>query len=62
MNLQNPSEQALDKISIDLYNKKVIIRGENGTTLTFRCATINELVDLKEKCGKLLKTDNFIYR
>ena len=62
MNLQNPSEQTLDKISIDLYNKKVIIRGENGTTLTFRCATINELVDLKEKCGKLLKTDNFIYR
>jgi hypothetical protein len=62
MNLQNPSEQALDKISIDLYNKKVIIRGENGTTLTFRCATINELVDLKEKCGKLLKSDNFIYR
>jgi hypothetical protein len=62
MNLQNPSEQALDKISIDLYNKKIIIRGENGTTLTFRCATINELVDLKEKCGKLLKTDNFIYR
>lgn len=62
MNLQNPSEQALDKITIDLYNKKVIIRGENGTTLTFKCATINELVDLKEKCAKLLKTDIFIYR
>ena len=62
MNLQNPSESALDKITIDLYNNKVIIRGENGTTLTFRCATINELVELKEKCGKLLKTDNFIYR
>jgi hypothetical protein len=62
MNLKNPSEQALDRITIDLYNKKVIIRGENGTMLTFRCATINELVELKEKCGKLLKTDNFIYR
>jgi hypothetical protein len=62
MNLQNPSEPALDKITVDLYNKKVIIRGEHGTTLTFRCATINELVELKEKCGKLLKTDNFIYR
>ena len=62
MNLQNPSESALDKITVDLYNKKVIIRGENGTTLTFRCATINELVDLKQKCGRLLKSDNFIYR
>jgi hypothetical protein len=62
MNLQNPSESALDKITIDLYNKKVIVRGEEGTTLTFRCATINELVDLKEKCAKLLKTDSFIYR
>lgn len=62
MNLKNPLEQALDKITVDLYNKKVIIRGQEGTTLTFRCATINELVDLKEKCARLLKTDSFIYR
>jgi len=62
MNLQNPSEQALDKVTIDLYNKKIIIRGEEGTALTFKCATINELVDLKEKCARLLKTENFIYR
>ena len=62
MNLQNPSESALDKISVDLYNKKVVIRGEDGTTLTFRCATINELVELKEQCGKLLKTEHFIVR
>jgi hypothetical protein len=62
MNMQNTSEQALDRISVDLYNKKVIIKGEHGTTLTFRCATINELVELKEKCGKLLKTENFILR
>ena len=62
MNLQNHSEQALDKITIDLYNKKVIIRGEEGTTLIFKCATINELVDLKQKCAKLLKTDSFIFR
>jgi len=62
MNLQNSSESAFDKITVDLYNKKVIIRGEQGTTLTFKCATINELVELKEKCGKLLKTENFIYR
>ena len=62
MNLQNPSEQALDKICIDLYNKKVTIRGENGTTLTFKCSTINELVDLKQKCSSLLKSENFSYR
>ena len=62
MNLKNPSEQALDRISLDLYNKKVIIRGEDGTTITFKCATINEFVELKEKCSKLLKSENFIYR
>ena len=62
MNLQNQSEIALDKISVDLYNKKIIIRGEDGTIITFKCATINELVELKEKCGKLLKTENFILR
>ena len=62
MNLKNPSEQAIDKISVDLYNKKVTIRGEDGTTITFRCATINELVDLKNQCSKLLKSENFIYR
>lgn len=62
MNLKNPSEQVLDKISIDLYNKKVTIRGEDGTAITFRCATINELVDLKNECSKLLKSENFVYR
>ncbi len=62
MNLQNNFEQALDKIAVDLYNKKVIIRGEEGTTITFKCATINELVELKEKCSKLLRSENFIYR
>ena len=62
MNLKNPLEQALDKITIDLYNKKVIVRGEEGTTLTFKCSTINELVDLKQKCAILLKTDSFVYR
>jgi len=62
MNLKNPSEQALDRISIDLYNKKVTIRGEDGTAITFRCATINELVDLKKECSQLLKSENFIYR
>jgi len=62
MNLQNHSEQALDKISIDLYNKKILIRGEDGTLITFKCATINELIDLKQQCSKLLKSENFVYR
>jgi hypothetical protein len=62
MNLSNPSEQALDIISVDLYNKKVVIRGEEGSTITFKCATINELVELKEQCGKVLKSNNFVVR
>ena len=62
MNLKNPLEQALDIISIDLYNKKVIIRGDDGSTITFKCATINELVELKDQCGKLLRSQNFIVR
>lgn len=62
MNLTNPLEQALDTITVDLYNKKVIIRGENKTVITFKCATINELVELKDQCGKLLKSNNFIIR
>jgi hypothetical protein len=62
MNLQNPSESALDIITVDLYNKKVIIRGEDETTITFKCATINELVELKDQCSKLLKSRNFVIR
>jgi hypothetical protein len=62
MNLTNPLEQALDTITIDLYNKKVIIQGEDGTTITFKCGTINELVELKDQCGKLLKSRNFVIR
>ena len=62
MNLQNPSEQALDSFTVDLYNKKVFITGEQGTTLVFKCATINELVELKQQCAKLLKTKHFTVR
>ncbi len=62
MNLKNPQEQVLDKIAIDLYNKKIFIRGDEGTNITFKCSTINELIDLKQKCAKLLKTENFTYR
>jgi len=62
MNLKNPSESALDTITVDLYNKKVIIRGDDGTTITFKCSTINELVELKDQCSKLLKSQNFVIR
>jgi hypothetical protein len=62
MNLQNTSERVLDKISVDLYNKKVIIRGDDGTTLIFKCGSINEMIELKQQCGKLLKTESFIVR
>jgi hypothetical protein len=62
MNFQNTFEQALDKITVDIYNKRVIIRGEHGTTLIFKCASINELVELKQQCSRVLKSENFIYR
>lgn len=62
MNLKNPSEQALDIISVDLYNKKVFIRGEDETIIALKCATINELVELKNQCSKLLKSQNFVIR
>jgi hypothetical protein len=62
MNLQNTSEQVLDKITVDLYNKKVIIRGDDNTLVTFKCSSINEMIELKEKCARLLKTSNFVYR
>jgi hypothetical protein len=56
------NEIATDKISIDLYSKKVIIRGDEGASIIFKCSSINELIDLKEKCSKLLKSENFVYR
>lgn len=62
MNLKNPQEQALDIITVDLYNKKIVIRGEDATTITLKCSTINELVELKEECSQLLKSKNFAYR
>jgi len=56
------NEQLLDKISADLYNKKIFITGEDGTKLIFKCATINEFIELLDECKKLLKTDNVICR
>jgi hypothetical protein len=58
----NLSEDVESKVIADLYNKKVIIHGVEGTTVKFKCATINEFVELIDKCKKLLKTDNLIIR
>ena len=52
----------LDIITVDLYNKKVIVRGEDSSVITFKCSTINELVELVEQCKKMLKSDKVIVR
>lgn len=62
MNLINPSERALDKITVDLYNNKVIVHGSEDTTLTFRCSSVTEMINLMQECKRILKTDNVIIR
>jgi len=52
----------LDIITVDLYNKKVIVRGEDSSVITFKCSTINELVELVEQCKKMLESDKVIVR
>ena len=52
----------LDIITVDLYNKKVIVRGEDSSVITFKCSTINELIELVEQCKKMLKSDKVIVR
>lgn len=56
------NEQVSNRIIIDVLSKKITIKGEEGSSIVFRCSTINELVELKEKCSLLLKSQNFIYR
>jgi hypothetical protein len=51
------TERVLDKITVDLYNKKVVVRGDEGSTVIFRASSINELIDLVDKCKKLVKTE-----
>lgn len=48
----------LDIITVDLYNKKVIVKGEDSSVITFKCSTINELIELIDQCKKMLKTEN----
>jgi hypothetical protein len=50
--------KVLDIITVDLYNKKVILRGEDQSVITFKCSSITELMELLEQCKKMLKTDN----
>jgi hypothetical protein len=56
------NEQVIDKITTDLHNKKIIIRGEDNSTIVLKCSTINEFCELLDKCKKLLKTDTIICR
>lgn len=55
-------EQVLDRIVIDMYNKKMFFSGSDGSTVAIKCSTINELFDLLEVSKKLLKTENIIVR
>ena len=52
----------LDIITVDLYNKKVIVRGEDSSVITFKCSTINALIELVEQCKKMLESDKVIVR
>jgi hypothetical protein len=56
------TERVLDKISVDLYNKKVVVRGDEGSIVTFKASSINELVDFIGKCKELVKTDHVTMR
>jgi hypothetical protein len=58
----NSNEKIIDKLVLDLYNKKVIVKGNDDTTIIFKCASINEMIELKQECARILKTENFIYR
>jgi len=56
------NEQVISKITTDLYNKKIILHGDDDTTVVLKCSTINEFCELLDKCKKLLKTDIVICR
>jgi hypothetical protein len=56
------SEQVLDKITVDLYNKKVVMRGSEGSRVVFKCSSVTEMIHLMNECKRLLKVDNVIVR
>lgn len=58
----NTSEDLVAKLFVDVLAKKVTLYGVDGAILKFKCGTINEFVELIDKCKKLLKTDQVICR
>jgi hypothetical protein len=56
------STKLLDIIRVDLYNKKIVVEGEDKSVITLKCGSINELIELLDQCKKLIKTDNVILR
>jgi hypothetical protein len=55
--MMDSTERVLDKITVDLYNKKVVVRGDEGSIVTFKASSINELVDFIGKCKELVGTE-----
>jgi hypothetical protein len=55
-------ERVLDKITVDLYNKKVFVRGSEDSRVVFKCSSVTELINLINECKRLLKVDNVIVR
>ena len=51
------NERVLDKISVDLYNKKVVVMGDEGSLVAFKASSINELIDLMNECKRLVGTE-----
>ena len=56
------NERVLDKITVDLYNKKVVVMGDEGSLVAFKASSINSLIDLMNECKKLLKVENVTVR
>jgi hypothetical protein len=56
------NERVLDKITVDLYNKKVMVMGDEGSLVAFKASSINELIDLMNECKRLLKVENVTIR
>jgi hypothetical protein len=56
------NERVLDKITVDLYNKKVVVRGDEGSLVAFKASSINELINLMNECKRLLKVENVTVR
>jgi hypothetical protein len=56
------TERVVDKITVDLYNKKVVVMGDEGSLVAFKASSINELIDLMNECKRLLKVENVTIR